>query len=73
MTQCRRQCTKCEMTVTVLVESRSDCLSFSKALEAFMAEYEEDDVSYIFRIGQNDVLARCPTRKYPLISFSNAM
>ena len=61
MAQCRRQCRNCQMTVTVLVESRSDCLAFSKVAELFMAEHDEEDISYVFRIGDLDVLTHCRT------------
>lgn len=59
MALCRRQCAKCKMTVTVLVESRSDCIAFGKVAEVFMAENDGEDISYIFRIGAMDVLTHC--------------
>ena len=59
MAQCRRRCPSCRMTVTVLVESRRDCVAFGKVAEAFMAEQEEQDISFIFRVEGLDVLTRC--------------
>lgn len=61
MSMCQRKCERCDVAMTVLVESKSDCLAFANLAELLLQD-DVADVYYIFRAGGADILTHCSTK-----------
>ena len=61
MSMCHRKCERCDVAMTVTVESAIDCTTFANITELFLQD-DIADVYYIFRAGGADMLTHCTTK-----------
>jgi hypothetical protein len=57
--QCLKPCKTCGMTVTVLIEEKSDNNAVAAFVSCVLEECEFDDVAITYRVNGIDQLVRC--------------